>query len=240
MAKLTKAEAARQMGISRTTLYKFIHEGKVSVHPDGTVDTAELVRAVSTLSPTVHRGRPERVHAEHRNVHAEQIEMDISGQGYEHRSQFQPVHTEHTGQVSTGRQLTGIVDTLQQTVDILRQELLAAREREQDYREQLVWLRQHIEQLEHRYDRLLEAPRVAPTWRALGPPQATPAGPLPEAWQAILTHLQQTGPQRPEDVRKALGWSADKKPRYTMRRMVQAGILVRARHGVYALPEQAG
>ncbi len=49
MAKLTKAEAARQLYISRTTLYKLIHEGKVSAAPDGTIDTAELVRAVSTL-----------------------------------------------------------------------------------------------------------------------------------------------------------------------------------------------
>jgi excisionase family DNA binding protein len=33
MPRLIKAEAARQMGISRTTLYKLIHERKLSAHP---------------------------------------------------------------------------------------------------------------------------------------------------------------------------------------------------------------
>jgi excisionase family DNA binding protein len=69
MAKLTKAEAARQMGISRTTLYKLIHAGTLSVHPDGTIDTAELVRAVSTLTPPVQREHFTPVHREHLNVH---------------------------------------------------------------------------------------------------------------------------------------------------------------------------
>jgi hypothetical protein len=238
MATLTKAEAARQMRISRTTLYKFIHEGKVSVHPDGTVDTAELVRAVATLSNPVHRARPARVQLEHKPVHAEQMEVDIAGQGYEHREQILPVHHEHAGQVFTGRQLTGVVDTLQQTVDILRQELLAAREREQDYREQLAWLRQHVAQLEHRYDRLLEAPRAAPSWRAPGPHQAQPAGPLPEAWQAIVAHLEQAGPQTPQMVQQALG--LPQSPRHRMKRMVQAGVLDRMGHGLYALREQVG
>ena len=35
MATLTKAEAARQLGISRTTLYKLIDQGTLSATPDG-------------------------------------------------------------------------------------------------------------------------------------------------------------------------------------------------------------
>jgi DNA-binding XRE family transcriptional regulator len=50
MAKLTKADAARQLRISRTTLYKLIEQGKVSPTPDGLIDTAELVRVMSTMN----------------------------------------------------------------------------------------------------------------------------------------------------------------------------------------------
>ena len=44
MARLTKADAARQLGIARATLYKLIAQGKVSPTPDGLIDQAELVR----------------------------------------------------------------------------------------------------------------------------------------------------------------------------------------------------
>jgi len=44
MAKLTKRDAARQLGISRTTLYKLIDQGRLSATPDGMIDETELVR----------------------------------------------------------------------------------------------------------------------------------------------------------------------------------------------------
>src|SRR6185436_14284534 len=47
MAKLTKADAARQLGIARSTLYKLIDQGKVSPTPDGFIDQAELVRVAA-------------------------------------------------------------------------------------------------------------------------------------------------------------------------------------------------
>ena len=56
MAKLTKADAARQLGIARSTLYKLIDQGKVSPTPDGLIDQAELVR-VATYADTI-TGRP--------------------------------------------------------------------------------------------------------------------------------------------------------------------------------------
>ena len=62
MALLTKADAARQLGISRTTLYKLITAGTLSPTAEGLIDTAELGRVMSTL--TVHPDRldvhPER------------------------------------------------------------------------------------------------------------------------------------------------------------------------------------
>src|SRR5262249_59472954 len=47
MATLTKADAARQLGIARSTLYKLIDQGKLSPTPDGLVDQAELVRVAA-------------------------------------------------------------------------------------------------------------------------------------------------------------------------------------------------
>ena len=56
MARLTKADAVRQLGISRITLYKLIDQGKVSATPDGLIDDAELVRVPPLLD--VHRECP--------------------------------------------------------------------------------------------------------------------------------------------------------------------------------------
>jgi len=57
MAKLTKAEAARQLGIARSTLYKLIDQGKVSPTPDGLVDQAELVRVAAYVDTLKERLR---------------------------------------------------------------------------------------------------------------------------------------------------------------------------------------
>ena len=57
MARLTKADAARQLGISRTTLYKLIDQGKVSATPDGLIDQTELVRAAPYVDTLKERSR---------------------------------------------------------------------------------------------------------------------------------------------------------------------------------------
>jgi hypothetical protein len=57
MALLTKADAARQLGISRTTLYKLIAHGTLSPTPEGLIDTAELGRVLSTLNVHPERQR---------------------------------------------------------------------------------------------------------------------------------------------------------------------------------------
>jgi transposase-like protein len=44
MARLSKSEAARQLGISRTTLYRLIEHGRLSPTPRGHIDETELVR----------------------------------------------------------------------------------------------------------------------------------------------------------------------------------------------------
>ena len=217
MAKLTKAEAARQMGISRTTLYKLIHEGKVSVHPDGTIDTAELVRAVSTLSTTGHHRRTLDVH----NGHSEQMAMDTIIEGSEHHRRLESVHSEHHEQVSTGRQFTGMVDTLMQMIDTLRQELAIARERERAGQEREALLMSMLQEAHKRYDRLLEAPRT---------PQ------MPQDYRdrgnKVLAYMRQcAGPQTPLQVQSGLGWQHT--PRHIMRRLAEKGVLRRVGVGLY-------
>ncbi len=45
MAKLSKTDAAKCIGVSRATLYNYIRKSRITVDPDGTIDTAELLRA---------------------------------------------------------------------------------------------------------------------------------------------------------------------------------------------------
>src|SRR5712691_6459107 len=47
MAKLTISDAARVAGVARSTLHRAIRAGRLSVDPDGHIDTAELLRACS-------------------------------------------------------------------------------------------------------------------------------------------------------------------------------------------------
>ena len=76
MARLSKSHAARQLGISRTSLYKLIHEGRLSATPDGLVDEAELVRVAPYVDTFKERTQPpvdtaETVHARSQTpVHA--------------------------------------------------------------------------------------------------------------------------------------------------------------------------
>jgi hypothetical protein len=49
MAQLTISDAARVAGVARSTLHRAIHAGRLSVDPDGRLDTAELLRAGYTL-----------------------------------------------------------------------------------------------------------------------------------------------------------------------------------------------
>jgi len=56
MAKLTITEAARVAGVARSTLHRAIKAGRVTIDPDGHLDTAELLRAGYTLQMQTHQG----------------------------------------------------------------------------------------------------------------------------------------------------------------------------------------
>jgi hypothetical protein len=156
MATLTKAEAARQLGISRTTLYKLIDQGILSATPDGLIDTAELGRVLSTLNVHPERPRPQ----------VDTSQVDTIASHDEHRER--PVHTSSERQLwtSSERQLTSSYRDL---VDILREQLQAAQERERDYREHIARLTAMLDQAHQQNQRLLDLPRPP------APPQPSPA-----------------------------------------------------------------
>jgi hypothetical protein len=57
MAKLTVSDAARVAGVARSTLHRAIRAGRLSIDPDGHIDTAELLRAGYTLQGTTPKPR---------------------------------------------------------------------------------------------------------------------------------------------------------------------------------------
>src|SRR5262245_56502402 len=131
MAKLSKVDAAKAAGVSRQTLYTYIKDGRLSVDADGLIDTAELLRAGFTLHTGHERGR-----------------QDVK-----------PV----------GQKLTSRLDTLdvyQDMLVLLKQQLSeaqareqAALEREKSARDREALLLQMLQDMQHRYDRLLDMPR---------------------------------------------------------------------------------
>jgi len=159
MALLTKADAARQLGISRTTLYKLIHDGKLSATPDGLIDTAELVRVLSCLH--VQPARP--------RTPLNTAPLDTHRQGNEHLERPALTSSERPERTPAGRQLTSSLNTHEQQltfslntmVDILREQLQAAQERERDYREHITRLTAMLDQAHQQNQRLLDMPRAA-------------------------------------------------------------------------------
>ena len=172
MARLTKTDAARQLGIARSTLYKLIDQGKLSPSPDGLIDQAELVRVAAYADIFKERLRTS---ADTRDTSAYILMEDTHGRP----------QTGDRGQPETetyGRQQTSsdvLVDILREQIQILRDELhearQAAQEREQDYREQIARLTTMLDQAHQQNQRLLDLPRPPPP--SLRRPQA-PRSPL--------------------------------------------------------------
>jgi len=71
MALVSKAKAAKLAGVSRTTIYRYANNGKLSMTGDK-VDTSELIRVFGSISE--HSGTPEQVDT---NVH--HVTPDVQG-----------------------------------------------------------------------------------------------------------------------------------------------------------------
>jgi Helix-turn-helix domain len=58
MPRLTKADVARHLKISRQTLYDWISKGRISVGGDGLIDSSEVARVSSSVNQSdVSHGR---------------------------------------------------------------------------------------------------------------------------------------------------------------------------------------
>jgi hypothetical protein len=231
MAKLTISEASRVAGIARSTLQRAVRAGRLSLNPDHTVDTAELLRAGFTL-------------------HAAQQPQDAAMlQDAAPRGRSAPPGA--AGDTSQDAELLRReIALLEREREMLRAALDAAAAREQVALEREARLLHLLEQAQAQSQRLLEAPRHAPPAGPPATPPPAPAAPpggspaqvappalVPEAWHQIRTYMQaHPGPQRPQDVQRGLGWTET--ARHTMRHMTDAGVLRRVAPGVYEIVEE--
>ena len=174
MARLTKADAARQLGIARSTLYKLIDQGKLSPTPDGLIDQAELVRVAAFVDTLL--GRPRTA-----------TDTDTTpAPAHTETARGRP-QTDDRGQPETDvreRPQTSadtLVDILREQIQVLRDELQgtrqAAQERERDYREHIARLTTMLDQAHQQNQRLLDLPRSAPMPHTH--PQDAPGAPQP-------------------------------------------------------------
>ena len=161
MAKLTVSDAARVTGVSRMLLYRYIKTGKLSRTPDGFLDTAELLRVGLVLQTSDVMTPVTMLH-------------DVTS----------PSPTVVTPVVTPA--VTGETTALERLVTVLQRELDEAHTREQvaqareaRYQEQIAQLAHLVEQMQHRYDRLLEAPRSVPAPSAPAPLVRAPADTAP-------------------------------------------------------------
>src|SRR5215510_8796161 len=134
MARLTTVEAARQLGIARSTLYRLIAQGQVSPTPEGFIDSAELVRVAPYVDTLTGQTRTRR--DRHETPALRQNETR-----YKRPRTVTDVQaeTDTRGHPETARDT--LVDILRDQIQLLREQLTAALAREQRREEEIAWLR---------------------------------------------------------------------------------------------------
>jgi DNA-binding XRE family transcriptional regulator len=110
MAKLTKTDAAKMIGVARQTIYEYIKEGRISADADGSIDTSELIRAGFELRLPDSQERDSGGH----DLTLKSTDPDISGS-------LQPDHP-HTAK---------LIESYEKQIDSLERELSNAAQREQ-------------------------------------------------------------------------------------------------------------
>jgi hypothetical protein len=224
VAKLSKSAAARHLQISRTTLYKLIEQGVLSATPDGMIDSAELVRVAPVVDSLKERTWTSMDSTPHpqEHQHDEQARHPMDSV---HAQSWTPVHERE--RTST---LQDLVDTLREQMQLMRDELQAARE-------ERALLLQMLQDMQHRYDRLLDAPRVpAPPPPAPTPTPARtspPAGGARGAMRRRIVALLRDYPEglTPAEIQRLLG--VDRNLADTLSGMLRYRLVQRAEDGRY-------
>ena len=215
MARLSKSDAARTIGVTRQTLYRYLTQGRISASPDGTIDTAELLRAGFELHNVTSTSdvTPER-----------HIIHDVT-------SSVTPPVTPVTP--------AGETALLHQMIALLQREVEESRERERAAREREALLLHMLDQAQQQSQRLLDMPRGPATGggvRVHREERYTTTA--LDTRCRILAYMQEhPGPHRPGEVAEALALQLT--PRYVMNRMVERGVLKRVAPGVYVRAEES-
>jgi hypothetical protein len=228
MAKLTISDAARVAGVARSTLHRGIRQGRLSVDPDGRIDTAELLRAGYTLQRSVQQEKPVALQdATPRSTVAQQSHSP---------AEIQPVLV-----------LQQERDLLRLERDLLRRELDAAHgreqaalERERAARERESLLLHMLEQVQQQNQPLLEAPQSTPPAARHHTPrrrsetsrEAPPEEPRGDMRRRILALLwDHPEGLTPAEMRALLG--VDKSLADTCLGMLRYGLVQRVGRGRY-------
>jgi hypothetical protein len=154
MAKLTLSDAARACGVARTTIQRAVKTGRLSLDAEHLVDTAELLRVGYQVDAAVlHAASQQPVSPMQQNAappHSTPPRSDAASQ------ELQLIRQER--------------DLLQQERNRLAQQVDVLLALHQTTQQQLTQAQQMLYEMQHRYDRLLEAPRRVPVPRAAASP----------------------------------------------------------------------
>jgi hypothetical protein len=218
MAKLTLSEAARACNVARTTIQRAIKTGRLALDAEHRVDTAELLRIGYQLDAAV--------------LHAASQQPSVSTQ---QDAAPQRSTTQQQGAAAQDLQLLRQErDALQRERDLLMQQVSMLHTMHQTTQQQLTQAQQMLHEMQHRYDRLLEAPRPA----SVSPPaprsSAALEPPRGEVRRRIVALLQDH-PEglSPAQTRQLLG--SDKDLGSTMKAMVRDELLRRVATGRYVV-----
>jgi hypothetical protein len=173
VAKLTISDAARACRVARSTLQRAVNAGRLSLDPEHRIDTAELLRAGYTL----HAARQGDDCCTRQGVlqdaapRSSSTRQDAAGAG-----------------PSDATLMQQMLATLERENALLRAALDAAAAREEEARanaqaarEERTLLLHMLQEMQHRYDRLLDMPRPAPQEAPQDAPGATPARRRPQS-----------------------------------------------------------
>jgi hypothetical protein len=216
MARLTTADAARQLGLSRTTLSQRINQGRVSATPEGLSDATALVRAAPAVDTRQERART--------SLDTAARDMHRSPEAHRER----PPEAGHAHPWTRGHARQGTsTDPL---VDVLRDQLQRAQERERIYEgherashDHMARLTARLHAAQRQHQQLRDMPRRVPVPPLPGPrasgADVTPRGERRRRLGALLQeHLEGLSPAQ---TRRRLG--LDKDLGSTMKAMGRSG-----------------